>query len=82
MAGSQVFFISLFLTPIVALFYIYSKKNHSSKISYFHCDECNYIYPVKMSNCPICMEKGVKVKLRRYQSPFDASKVVGVLDVA
>jgi len=78
----QVFLVSFFLTPITALFYIYSKKNKSSQISYFHCDECNYIYPVKMNDCPICAEKGVKVKLKRYKSPYKAADIVGTLSIA
>jgi hypothetical protein len=82
MAGLQVFIISIFLTPIVGVFYVYINKNNTSKINYYHCSECNYIYPVKMSDCPICMEKGVKVKLKKYVSPFKVSEVVGVLNVA
>ncbi len=81
-AGMQVFVISIFLTPIAALLYIYSKKNNSSQINYYHCSECNYIYPVKMSDCPICMEKGLKVKLKKYHSPYKAAQGVGVLKVA
>ncbi len=82
MIGFQVFLVSLFLTPVIALFYIYSKKNKSSQISYFHCSECNYIYPVKMTDCPICAEKGVKVKLKRYTSPYKVADVVGELSIA
>jgi len=82
MAGFQVFLVGLFLTPVVALFYIYGNKNKTSQISYYHCDECDYIYPVKMNHCPICAEKGVKVKLKRYKSPFKASNVVGVYSAA
>ena len=82
MAGLQVFMISIFLTPLVGVFYIYSKKHKTSQINYYHCSECNYIYPVKMSDCPICMEKGVKIKLKRYKSPCKVANVVGVLNVA
>ncbi len=82
MVGFQVFLVSLFLTPIVALFYIYSKKNKTSRISYFYCSECNYIYPIKMTDCPICAEKGVKVKLKKYTSPYKVADVVGELSVA
>ncbi len=80
--GGQVFLVSLFLTPVVALLFIYGKKNSVSKINYYHCSECNYIYPVKMSDCPICMEKGIKIKLKKYKSPHNVADVVGVLNVA
>ena len=80
--GLKIFFISLFLTPLVGLIYIYSKKNKTSQISYYHCHECYYIYPVKMRDCPICLEKGVKVKLKKYQSPYKANAEVGILSLA
>ena len=82
MVGFQVFLVSLFLTPMVALFYVYGNKNNTSQINYYHCSECNYIYPVKMTDCPICAEKGIKVKLKRYTSPYKASDVVGVYSAA
>jgi hypothetical protein len=81
-SGFHVFVVSLFLTPVAALLYIYSKKSNSSQISYFHCSECDYIYPVKMDNCPICAEMGLNVKLKKYKSPYTASDVVGIYSVA
>jgi len=80
--GLQVFIISLFLTPLVAILYIYSKKNKSSQINYFYCSECSYIYPVKMNDCPICMEKGIRVKLKKYQSPHNVAELVGVINMS
>ncbi len=79
--GLKIFFISLFLTPLVGLIYIYSKKNKTSQISYYHCHECDYIYPVKMRDCPICLEKGIKVKLKKYHSPYKANAEVGILNL-
>ena len=80
--GLRVFIISLLLTPLAGLIYVYSKKPKSSNISYFHCHDCDYIYPVKMRNCPICLEKGVKVKLKKYQSPYKISEEIGTLRLA
>ncbi len=80
--GMKIFLISLFLTPLVGLFYLYGKKNRTSQIRYYHCHECDYIYPVKMKDCPICMEKGVRVKLRKYQSPYLIADKIGELSVA
>ncbi len=82
MAGIQVFLISLFLTPLVGLFYIYIKKNKSKKIRYYYCSECDYIYPIKMNNCPICIENGIKIKLKKYQSPYKVADKLGILKVA
>ncbi|HJN06895.1 MAG TPA: hypothetical protein QF480_09790 [Bacteroidales bacterium] len=79
--GLKVFLISLFLTPLVGLIYIYSKKSKSSQISYYHCHDCDYIYPVKMKNCPICLEKGVKIKLTKYVSPYKVSEEIGNLNL-
>ncbi len=80
--GLKVFFISLFFTPLVGLFYLYGKKNKSSQIRYYHCYECDYIYPVKMKDCPICMENGIKVRLKKYESPYDVSNKIGELSLA
>ncbi len=80
--GLKIFFISLFLTPLVGLIYIYSKKTKSSRISYYHCHDCDYIYPVKMRNCPICLENGVKIRLKKYQSPYKVSEEIGTLSLA
>lgn len=80
--GFKIFFISLFFTPLVGFFYIYGKKNRSSHISYYHCHECNYIYPVKMRHCPICMEKGIKVRLKKYRSPYKVAEEVETLCLA
>jgi len=82
LVGFQVFLIGLFLTPIAALLYIYGRNKNTSQINYYHCSKCNYIYPVKMNNCPICEEQGIKVKLKKYHSPHKASEVIGILNVA
>lgn len=74
--GLKIFLISLFLTPLIGLIYLYSRKNKSSRISYYHCHECDYIYPVKMRYCPICLEKGIKVRLKKYESPYKINNEV------
>jgi len=80
--GLKIFLISLLLTPLVGVVYIYGKKPKSSKINYYHCHDCDYIYPVKMTNCPICLENGVKIKLQKYQSPYNVTKEIGTLELA
>ncbi len=80
--GFKIFLISFFLTPIVGMVYLYSRRQKASRIRYYSCHRCDYIYPVKMSDCPICAEEGVKIKLRKYQSPHDISSKIGELSVA
>jgi hypothetical protein len=80
--GLKIFLISLFLTPLIGIVYIYGKKPKSSKINYYHCNDCDYIYPVKMKDCPICLEKGVKIKLKKYESPYNISEKIRILKLA
>lgn len=80
--GLKIFLISFFLTPIVGMVYLYGKKYKSSKIQYYYCHECDYIYPVKMRDCPICIEKGIKVRLKKYQSPYLVADKIGELSLA
>ncbi len=80
--GMKIFFISLLFTPIVGMVYLYGKKNRASQIRYYYCHECDYIYPVKMNDCPICLEKGVKVKLKKYKSPYNVADKIGELTLA
>jgi hypothetical protein len=80
--GLKIFLISFFLTPLIGVIYLYSAKNKATKIKYYYCKRCDYIYPVKMSNCPICEEEGVNIKLTKYQSPHDITSKIGELSVA
>ena len=80
--GLKIFLISLFLTPLIGIVYIFGKKPKSSKINYYHCNDCDYIYPVKMKDCPICLEKGVKIKLKKYESPYNISEKIRILKLA
>lgn len=80
--GIKIFLISFFLTPLVGMAYLYSQKNKASKIRYYYCSRCDYIYPVKMSDCPVCEEEGVKVKLSKYKSPYKVASKIGELSVA
>lgn len=80
--GFKVFIISLLLTPVIGLIYLYSIKNKSSKIRYYYCHECDYVYPVKMSDCPICAEEGRKTKLVKYKSPYEITNNIQELSIA
>ncbi len=78
----KIFLISLLLTPIIGFVYLYGKKNRASQIRYYHCHDCDYIYPVKMKHCPICLENGVKVRLMKYKSPHSVADKIGELTLA
>lgn len=80
--GIKIFIISLLLTPLAGLFYITTKKRNYKKVGYYYCHSCDYIFPVKMRHCPMCEEKGEKVKLRRYISPYKLSDKIVIADFA
>lgn len=67
----KLFFISLAFTPLVGFGYIQlSKKRNYSRMRYYHCPHCNFIFPAKFKYCPICEEVGVHTLLTSYKSPF------------
>ena len=80
--GLKIFVISILLTPIAGLIYMMREKRRASKISYFYCHECDYIFPVKMSHCPICAEQNKKIRLTKYVSPNDVTHEIGSLKLA
>ena len=77
----KLFLISLILTPLAGLAWIVKNRPRAEKIHYYHCPECDYVYPVKMHDCPICAEEGKKVRLKKYKPPFDFSKNLQKLNV-
>ncbi len=74
-AGLKLFLLSLILTPLFGIVYLLKERVRSERIDFYYCHECNYIYPFKMKHCPICLEKGKKVKLVKYESPHKLSGV-------
>lgn len=74
--GLKIFLISLLLTPLVAGGYMLFRKKNYKKIQFYYCPKCDYIFPVKIKHCPICEEKGHKVKLVKYKSPFKVSEKI------
>ena len=79
--GLRVFLISLLLTPLVGIGYmLFTKRNHS-KMYFYYCSECDYIFPTKMRNCPMCEEKGIKSKLVKYESPHNFSQHILITDL-
>lgn len=80
--GFRIFLISLLLTPLVGIGYILFKKRNYSKVSYYYCDECDYIFPERIKHCPICEEQGEKVKLKRYVSPYKVTNKIQTVNYA
>ena len=80
--GIRFFFISLLLTPLVGILYLLSQKNNVSKVRRYYCHECDYIFPEKMRNCPICEEKGIKVRLTKYVSPYEFQEEIKTVQLA
>jgi hypothetical protein len=80
--GVKIFIISLLLTPIAGLLYLVSRKKNYSKMTYYYCEHCDYVFPLKMRNCPICEENGYKVRLKKYESPHEIGQKIPVVDFA
>lgn len=78
----KVFIISFLLTPLAGMYFVLRNRNRVSRIKYYYCKECDYIFPVKMSHCPICAEQHKKIRLVKYVSPNDVTKNIKTLRVA
>jgi len=71
----KIFLSSLVLTPLYGLFILLREQNKSNKVRFYHCNHCEYVYPVKLTYCPLCEEKGLKVKLLNYENPNKLTKL-------
>ncbi len=80
--GLKIFIISFLLTPLAGLIFMLRQRRVASRISYYYCNECDYIFPVKMSHCPICAEQHKKIRLTKYVSPNDVTKNIKNLRLA
>lgn len=80
--GLKIFLISLLLTPIVAGGYMMFRKKNYKKIQFYHCSNCDYIFPTRIKYCPICEEKGIRVKLDRYRSPYPVAQKIQLSNFA
>lgn len=64
----RLFWISLFLTPILGLaFYISSqhRKMNMYTEERYKCDECGYVFSEKHDYCPFCEKEGKKHELKK-----------------
>jgi hypothetical protein len=76
--GLKIFLISLLLTPLVAGGYMLFRRKNYKKIKFYRCSRCDYIFPTKIKYCPICEEKGYRIKLERYKSPFKVAEEIQI----
>jgi hypothetical protein len=74
--GLKIFLISLLLTPLVAGGYMLFRKKNYKRIQFYHCSQCEYIFPTRIKYCPICEEKGHRVKLEKYKSPYKVTEEI------
>ena len=80
--GLKIFILSLVLTPLYGLFLLVKNRHRAVKVHYYYCSECEYIYPVKLKYCPVCREKGEKVKLVKFENPHKLTKLYKQLSLA
>ena len=78
--GLKIFIISMLLTPLAGLLFMASRKKNYVKVRYYYCNSCDYIFPIKIHRCPICEEKGEKVRLHRYVSPYKVAEASQPVD--
>ncbi len=70
----KLFFLSIILTPVYALV-VNLKNKKTSRMDYYYCKECGYVFPVKLKHCPVCEENGAKVKLIEYENPHNLNSL-------
>ncbi len=80
--GLKIFILSLVLTPVYGIILLIKNRHKAVRVHYYYCSECNYIYPVKLKYCPVCEEKGLKVKLVKFENPHKLTKLYKQLSLA
>lgn len=80
--GIKIFFLSVIVTPLYALFVYLKNSKKTSRIDYYYCSECDYVFPVKLKHCPICEERGKIIKLRKYENPHNLKPLYEKLTLA
>jgi hypothetical protein len=78
----RILMLSLVFTPIYGIYLVMKQRKMTSQMKYYYCQKCDYVYPVKLSHCPICEEKGEKVKLIKYENPHKLNTLYKKLSLA
>jgi hypothetical protein len=80
--GLKILILSVVLTPIYGMILLIKQRHKAMRIHYYYCEECQYIYPVKLKHCPVCQENGKKVKLIKFENPHKLTKLYKQLSLA
>ncbi len=80
--GLKIFLLSLLLTPIYGLYILVKGRHKAVKIYFYYCEECRYIYPVRLKYCPVCQEKGERIKLIKFENPHKLTNLYKRLSLA
>ncbi len=78
----KLFLLSLVLTPVYGIVLLIKNRAKAVPVHYYYCAECDYVYPVKLKYCPVCEEKGKKVKLVKFENPHKLTKLYKQLTLA
>lgn len=63
----RLFWVSLFLTPILGLGFLLASQERKMKIykeESYKCERCGYIFSDAHTYCPLCEEEGIKRELK------------------
>ena len=64
--GMRAFLISLFLTPVIGIIFVFLSPGKSTlKIVHYRCNNCGLEYTTKHKHCPSCIKEGEKYRLER-----------------
>lgn len=64
----RLFWISLFLTPVIGLAFLLSSQHRKLNMyteQRFKCERCGYVFSEQHENCPFCEKEGHEVKLKK-----------------
>ena len=63
----NLFWVSLFLTPVIGLAFFLSSQHRKLNMyteERFKCEECGYVFSEQHEHCPICEKEGRKHALK------------------
>lgn len=64
----SLFWVSLFLTPVIGLAFFLSSQHRKLNMyteERYKCEECGYVFSEQHEHCPICEKEGRKHALKR-----------------
>ena len=64
----RLFWVSLFLTPVIGLAFLLSSQHRKITLyteERYKCDKCGYVFSEHHEHCPFCEKEGEKRTLKR-----------------